>query len=178
MLYHNNIGTPFLGPGSSIHAPVAELVPRNEHAAAAMDRWNAFGAPEPGGVERVYLMRLHGDSQQRTEVVLTNHDQSQAIGLGYRIDQLPCFTLWKNEVGTADGYVTGLEPGTNFPNPHSFERKHGRVVELQPGAAYDIHKSYNIYSNGDAVREALASVDKLQAAPARMHDQPQSDWCA
>ena len=47
--------------------------------------------------------------------------------------QLPCFTLWKNRQAAADGYVTGLEPATNFPNRKSFEKEQGRVAVLAPG---------------------------------------------
>jgi hypothetical protein len=36
--------------------------------------------------------------------------------------ELPCFTLWRNSAAVEDGYVTGLEPGTNFPNFKGFER--------------------------------------------------------
>ena len=34
----------------------------------------------------------------------------------------------------SDGYVTGLEPATNFPNIKSFEKKMGRVVEWGRGS--------------------------------------------
>ncbi len=33
----------------------------------------------------------------------------------------------------SDGYVTGLEPGTGFPNPRSFEEEKGRIVNLAAG---------------------------------------------
>ena len=39
--------------------------------------------------------------------------------------QLPCFTLWKNRQAAVDGYVTGLEPATNYPNPKPFEKEKG-----------------------------------------------------
>ena len=44
--------------------------------------------------------------------------------------QLPCFTIWKNRQAAIDGYVTGLEPATNYPNPKSFEKQQGRVVSV------------------------------------------------
>ncbi|OXE35403.1 MAG: hypothetical protein CGW95_14090, partial [Phenylobacterium zucineum] len=40
---------------------------------------------------------------------------------------LPYFVIWKNTVDVSDGYVCGLEPSTNFPNPRTFEETKGRV---------------------------------------------------
>ena len=48
-------------------------------------------------------------------------------------EQLPFFTLWKNTAAENDGYVTGLEPGTNFPYNRRIERKAGRVPKLAAG---------------------------------------------
>ena len=41
---------------------------------------------------------------------------------------MPWFTQWKNTTSVADGYVTGIEPGTNFPNPRTYEGEQGRVI--------------------------------------------------
>ena len=56
--------------------------------------------------------------------------------LEFRNDQLPAFTLWKNTAGFRDGYVTGLEPGTNYPNPRPFEQARNRVVQLPVDGRY------------------------------------------
>ena len=42
----------------------------------------------------------------------------------------------RTPAGLRDGYVTGLEPGTNYPNPRPFEKARGRVVTLPPGGRY------------------------------------------
>ena len=52
---------------------------------------------------------------------------------------LPYMSLWKNEVTAKAGYVTGLEPGTGFPNPRPVERAAGRVPKLQGGESYHVH---------------------------------------
>ena len=50
------------------------------------------------------------------------------------------FCQWKHTAGLNEGYVTGLEPATNYPNPKRFERERGRVVTLQAGQTlYDWH---------------------------------------
>ena len=42
---------------------------------------------------------------------------NRAVVLRFHRDQLPGFTLWKNTAGPRDGYVSGLEPASNYPNP-------------------------------------------------------------
>ena len=68
--------------------------------------------------------------------MLRNHAGDRGVVLRFDKDQLPAFTLWKNTGGLRDGYVTGLEPGTNYPNPRPFERRTDRVVTLPVDGRY------------------------------------------
>ena len=42
------------------------------------------------------------------------------------------------------GYVTGIEPGTGFPNTRSIEREQGRVPKLEPREYRDFHLAFEI----------------------------------
>ena len=145
---------PVLAAGSRLHAPVRKVGPRNRHAAEAIANWNEYSAPDPGYVEEVYFLDLASDDRNRSLVLLTNDDESLGASIRYRTNNLPCFTLWKNTVGAADGYVTGLEPGTNFPNPRSFEEQQGRVVGLDAGESLEFEFSIGILVGRDQVRDA------------------------
>ena len=68
--------------------------------------------------------------------MLRNREGDKGVVLEFRNDQLPAFTLWKNTAGLRDGYVTGLEPGTNYPNPRPFEQARDRVVKLPVDGRY------------------------------------------
>ena len=48
--------------------------------------------------------------------------------------------MWKSLQPAADGYVTGLEPAINYPNPRAFEKASGRVAVLAAGEtrAFDV----------------------------------------
>ena len=48
----------------------------------------------------------------------------------------PASRSGRTPAGSRDGYVTGLEPGTNYPNPSPFEKARGRVVTLPVGGRY------------------------------------------
>jgi hypothetical protein len=91
----------------------------------------------------------------------------------------PCFTLWKNTAAHEDGYVTGLEPGTNFPNLKSFERSKGRVRTLEPGARWECTWSLEVLDSRDEIGNTLAALAELQAkSPAIVYRTPQADVSA
>src|SRR6185295_1621396 len=100
----------------------------------------SYAAEMPGTDEQVYLFELAAGAKQDTRVLLKNAHSTAGVSIGYNTKQLPCFTLWKNSTAFKDGYVTGIEPGTNYPNPRTHETKEKRVVTLAPGAkqVYDV----------------------------------------
>ena len=65
MLYHINFGLPLLGAGAQLVAPVDTLVPRNPWAAEGIDRWNHYGAPQPGRAERRLFRQAAGRCVRR-----------------------------------------------------------------------------------------------------------------
>jgi len=77
--------------------------------------------------------------------------------------QLPCFTVWKNTAAVEDGYVTGLEPATNYPNFKSFERQQGRVRTLPPGGKWEAKWSLEVLDTAAGVADALKEIVTLQA---------------
>ncbi|MFM8826111.1 MAG: DUF4432 family protein, partial [Actinomycetota bacterium] len=81
----------------------------------------------------------------------------------------------KNQGGLADGYVTGLEPGTNYPNPRSFEETQGRVVPLAPHASV----SFDLAVEHLAEKELAAARERLskQGGPV-VHAAPRPGWSA
>ncbi len=129
LLYHWNFGPPYLGEGSEFAAPIETLAPRDPRAAEGLDHWQTYGGPEPGFAEQAYFARLRGEGPEgRTLALLKARGDRKAVVLRFQTSQLPCFTLWKNTRGLREGYVTGLEPATNYPNPRPFEESRGRVV--------------------------------------------------
>ncbi|MBU6221614.1 MAG: aldose 1-epimerase family protein [Planctomycetes bacterium] len=172
MLYHVNLGPPLLGAGAEVVVPAAELAPRDAAAAADVPTWNRYDAPQAGRDEQVHFMRLEPGADGRVTALLVAPGGGQAASLSWRAAELPCFTLWKNQGGVADGYVTGLEPGTNYPNPRSFEERQGRVVTLAPHAGIEFDLAIEHHA-GAAVAEAR---QRIAGATPRIFPQPRPGW--
>lgn len=178
MLYHTNIGTPMLDSGSELVAPAKTIVPRNDHAAKDVAQWATYKAEQPGFEEQVYFLELLGDKNDETEVLLKNAHGDAGVSLSFNRKQLPWFSQWKNTTAVSDGYVTGIEPATNLPNPRSFEGKHGRVVKLAAGASTAFQLGLKWHRDARAVTQAQARITSIgeQAKP-RVFDKPQPEWC-
>jgi hypothetical protein len=179
MLYHINFGLPLLDAGSRVVAPVKTLVPRTPRAASGVKSWDSYSAPEPGYEEMVYFFELHASDDGLTRTLLKNAHATRGVSLLFNKQQLPWFTLWKNTTGEPDGYVTGLEPGTNFPNPRTFETAQNRVVKLGPGEKRLFEVTVEVHAAASEVSAAEAAVGKVQGGrQPQVHERPQADWCA
>ncbi len=163
LLYHCNFGPPFLGDGSTLLAPVELVAPRDSIAADGIEEFNMFGPPKPGFIEQVYFLKLRGDSDGRTSVMLLNSDETLAVSLSFSLNELPYFTLWKNTGSLEDGYVVGLEPGTSLPNNKAFERERGRIILLRPSEKYQSSIDVSIHVGREEVDRMKRRIEGLGA---------------
>jgi hypothetical protein len=177
LLYHVNIGKPLLDEGSQVKAPVSELVPRTARAAEGVATWDTYGPPEPGFAEQVYYFELLADKDGHTQVLLRNAHGHQGVSLRFNLRQLPRFILWKSTQAVADGYVTGLEPAINFPNPRSYEQQEGRVMKLGPGGKLGFQIDFTLLTSAESVAQAEHEISRLQGSvQPKVHPRPVAGW--
>ncbi|MGA0333577.1 MAG: aldose 1-epimerase family protein [Kiritimatiellia bacterium] len=165
MLYHINYGPGLLEEGSRMLAPYRRVAPRDPRSSEGIDSFDAYGAPQVGFVEQAYLYELAGKGEKNeTMALLRNAAGDRASLLRFSLLDFPCFTLWKNTAGKADGYVTGLEPATNYPNCRRFEREQGRVISLSGGESRTTMLRMEVLSSKEQVGDAEAEILELQNA--------------
>lgn len=179
LLYHANFGAPLLEEGAEVVAPALRVTPRDARATeGGMESWSRYGAPTPGFVEQVYFLKLAADTAGATEVLLRNRGGTRGVTLSFHARELPCFTVWKNTGALENGYVTGIEPATNYPNHRSFERAHGRVPKIPGGGAISATVKVTVCSDHAAVEEASSRVKALVANhPTQIDAAPKPDLC-
>jgi hypothetical protein len=163
LLYHCNVGPPFLEAGSRFVTPVREVAPFSARAAEGVETLDTCTGPTPGFAEQVYAYDLLSDKAARCLAMLYNRAADRGFVLRMNHAELPCFTLWKNTAAVEDGYVVGLEPGTNYPNLKAFERSQGRVRMLPPGGHWECTWSLEILDSSASVAGVLAEIVTLQA---------------
>jgi hypothetical protein len=180
MLYHVNIGGPLLANGARFCAPIRKICPRGIYKdSSTADSFHTYQGPGQKYGERVYLLELLADRSGATQVLVKHPEGSRAVALGFHVRQLPWLTQWQNLAAEEDGYVTGIEPGTNFPNPRPFEEQHGRVVRLEPGAEWEADVALDWLVGREAIAAAETRIAEIQGSTApEVHDQPLADWSA
>jgi hypothetical protein len=179
LLYHCNVGAPFLEAGSRVVMPIREVAPISPRAAEGMDTLDTFAGPVAGYAEQVYCYDLLPDAAGRTLAMLYNAATDRGLVLRVNHHELPCFTVWKNTGAIEDGYVTGLEPATNYPNFKTYERQQGRVPALVPGGRWECTWSLEVHDTKTGVGEILKEIVSLQShARAIVHRTPQAKYSA
>lgn len=176
MLYHINVGTPILEAGATTSLASRRAVARNARAAEDLADWPTYGPPTPGYEEQVYFFEGTPDEQGWAQALLASKDATRGFAVHFRPETLPYFTQWKNTVAESDGYVTGLEPGTGFPNPRAFEEQKGRVVELAPGTSREFHLKLEGITGAERVQQLTDHIGAQQAQPMASQDYD-ADWC-
>jgi hypothetical protein len=162
LLYHTNYGRPLLEEGSTFLAAASRVTPFNDHAAKDIARYTEYAAPTLGFVEQVYCLYPMADKDDRTLIALQNKARDRAVSLAFSIKDLPYVTLWKNTNAEGEGYVTGLEPGTNFPSNRRIERAHGRVPKLAAGASHSATIDFTIHTTAAETKRVVDKIAALQ----------------
>lgn len=162
LLYHANFGAPFLEQGARLVLPFTAVVPRDARAAEDLRTWETYRGPISGYVEQCYFLTPKGDARGNSLALLRNAAGDRGVAVRFRVSELPCFTQWKCCGAESDGYVTGLEPGTNFPNPRLIERQHQRTVRMAPGARYTATLAIQVCDTAASVRAREAEIARIQ----------------
>jgi Domain of unknown function (DUF4432) len=162
ILYHTNFGRPLLEEGATLVAAIDRITPFNAHAAKTIGSHARYAGPTQGFIEQVYCIRPLADAEGHTVAMLQNARKDRAASIAFSVRELPYLTQWKNTAAAADGYVTGIEPGTNFPYNRRIERQFGRVPKLAAGARRSFTIHFAIHRGGAEVRAVADRIAALQ----------------
>ncbi|AVJ16872.1 DUF4432 domain-containing protein [Serratia sp. MYb239] len=162
IIYHSNFGKPLLEEGARFNAPIKEISPFNDYARAGLKNWSQYQGPTKGFDEMVFNIVPYADAEGKTLAMLSNRQGDRGVSIGFNTRQLPLLTLWKNTDTERQGYVTGIEPGTNYAYPVNIEREQGRIKQLQPGQSTQFALTYTLLQNAQQVKQAEERVKALQ----------------
>ncbi len=176
LLYHINIGAPQLEAGAKLYLGADKVVARNKRAAEDLSNWQTYLGPTAGYAEQVYFSASQADASGWAKCLLASPTGQRGVAVHYRPESLPYFSQWKNTVAESDGYVTGLEPGTGFPNPRSFEEEHGRVVNLAAGESKEFLLAIEGISSNERVTALQREIDATNGGKVATSNF-EADWC-
>jgi len=162
IIYHSNFGTPILEKDARFIAPLKSVSPFNDYAKKGLSDWNVYGAPTKDYDEMVFNLTPKADASGKTLAAVINSKGDKGAAIEFDVQQLPLLTMWKNTDTLKQGYVTGIEPGTNYAYPVTIEKEQGRVKQLQPGQSTEFTLTYSLLKDASAVQRVEDRVKKIQ----------------
>lgn len=131
LLYHVNLGAPVWQPGATVRVSGGEVRPRDEDAAAALERWAQAPPVLPGAPERVFEHEVVPGPDGWASAVVTSPPTGLEVELRWDASTLPRFWQW---VHPAPGIsALGLEPANCSVLGRAADRAEGRLPVLEPG---------------------------------------------
>lgn len=108
MLYHFNIGYPFLNEDTRVILPSRAVKARDEESRPGLASWEYGECPIDNQPEYVFLHELAGDPEGNTFAAAFRPDLGFGIKISFNKREFPWFMQWKS-LASGD-YVMGLEP--------------------------------------------------------------------
>ena len=134
----------------------------NQHAADSIETYEMYMAPTLGFSEQVYLIEPWYDKKWNHWGGIAR-SQASAWGVNDLVHRItPVSNPLKNTAALADGYVTGIEPGSGYPFNRRIERHFGRVPVLRTGESQVFDLNYKFLENESAVISAIERIEGIR----------------
>jgi len=162
IIYHSNFGMPILEEGARFLAPISSISPFNDYAKEGLKTWQTYAGPTKGFDEMVFNIQPLSGEDHQTLAAVANKAGDKGAAIQFDTRQLPVLTLWKNTDTVKQGYVTGIEPGTNYAYPVTIEREQKRVKQLEPGASTQFDLTYTLLHSSEQVADVEKKIAAIQ----------------
>ena len=153
LLYHINIGWPFLDDNTRLYIPTTSITPRNADAAGHEADYDKMEAPKDNEPEYVFIHEIEADSNGDTETLAVNPVLGLGLKISWNVKYLPHFMEWKS-IASGD-YVVGLEPANSLVHGRAWHEKQGNTHKLAPFAKEKNVLTFTILDGESEINEAV-----------------------
>jgi len=155
LLYHINLGWPFLDESLRLYLPTAKCTPRDAEAAGHEGEYDRMDPPKDNEPEYVFIHDLRPDAAGNARAIAVNEALGLGLDIGWNVANLPFFMEWKS---TASGdYVIGLEPANSSVYGRPWHEERGSVHRLAPFATETNVLTFTVLDGREEIDAALAS---------------------
>lgn len=158
LMYHCNLGWPFLSEHTRFYIPSKSVEPRDDASRGHESACDTMEAPKDNEPEWVFTHRLRADADGNTHVLAVNQDLQMGLRLDFNITNLPYFIQWKS-IASGD-YVAGLEPANCSVQGRAWHQEHGLLHIVPPFASVRTDLRFTFFAGTDVAR----FVDEYTAA--------------
>ena len=139
LLYHCNVGPPFLEGGSRLVTPFREMAPLTPRAAEGIDTFETYAGPTTGFAEQVYVYDSLGDAHGRTLALLYNAAADRGLAVHWNRNELPCFTVLEEHGRAGRRLRHRHRAGDELPELPQLRAATGSGADLAAGRALGMH---------------------------------------
>ncbi len=150
VVYHTNPGWPLLDRGARLLLKSGKSTEWSEDRQVGPEAYTTIGAPRARAHDDVYVHRPTADRQGNVRVGLVNDRLGLGLTWTFPRKEMPILNQWQHfHKGT---YVTGVEPGNCSVLGRAWNRRHGTLETLQPGAVRDFHLEFGVLDGAREIR--------------------------
>ncbi len=155
LLYHINMGYPFLDENTRLYVPTQSVTARDSDAEGHEAEYDRMDAPKDNEPEYVFIHDMKKDAKGNTEVLVINEPLGLGLRVAWNTEFLPFFMEWKS---TASGdYVIGLEPSNSSVYGRPYHEEHGNVHKLAPFAKEKNQLTFTVLDGEEEITKAVDS---------------------
>ncbi|MBQ7578116.1 MAG: aldose 1-epimerase family protein [Synergistaceae bacterium] len=155
LLYHINLGWPFLDENTKFYIPTSHITPRDKEADGHESKYNVMEAPKNNEPEYVFFHEIKSDSNGNTEVIAVNQNLKLGLKISWNTKYLPHFMQWKS-IASGD-YVVGLEPANSLVHGRKWYHGHGKIHTLAPFAKEKNILTFTILEGDSEINQAVTA---------------------
>ncbi len=153
LLYHINLGFPFLDESVTIHTPESRVIPRNDDAKAGIDTYNVATTPVDVCPEQVFFHEIVPDSDGYCYALAINENLNLGFFVRYRNDNLTHLCQWKSM--QSGDYVMGLEPSNNYLGSRKGERDNGTLKTVGAFETKEFDVMFGVLDGKDEIKSFM-----------------------
>lgn len=159
LMYHCNMGYPFLNENCQLYVPTKKVTGREEFSAAHEDHWNQMETPVDNENEYVFIHDMQSDKEQNTIVLVANHQLNIGLAIEFNQKNLPYFMEWKS-IASGD-YVLGLEPSNSSVYGKLHHIEHDSVHYLKPFQKETNTLKFSVIEGKEEIQKVIHKINQI-----------------
>ena len=159
LLYHINLGYPFLSENTKFYIPSKSLTPRNSDAEGHESEFNIMNPPKDNEPEYVFFHDIKSDNNLNTHVLAVNPELNLGFKISWNTKNLPYFIQWKS-IASGD-YVVGLEPANSLVHGRKWYEDNHNIHKLPSLKSEKNILSFSVLDGDNKIRDALNQFSAL-----------------
>ena len=152
VLYHINLGFPFLDESVEIHIPATESVGYDDYSNERIGDIATVKSPDMNNSERNYMHTFEGKNDKAVAWVINrNIDDGLLFYLEFSPKQLPFMTQWFLE--NIKDFVMAIEPANVPCEPRNILRERGQLPFIAPGEKVNFNVKIGVVAGRENIEK-------------------------